>query len=63
MNIEDLEFSSRSLNCLKKAGVKKVGELAQYSEEELMKFKNFGSKSLTEVRAKLSEYKLKLKGE
>lgn len=63
MNIEDLEFSSRSLNCLKKAGVKKVGELVQYSEEELMKFKNFGSKSLTEVRSKLSEYKLKLKGE
>jgi DNA-directed RNA polymerase subunit alpha len=63
MNIEDLEFSSRSLNCLKKAGVKKVGELVQYSEEELMKFKNFGSKSLTEVRSKLAEYKLKLKGE
>jgi DNA-directed RNA polymerase subunit alpha len=63
MNIEDLEFSSRSLNCLKKAGVKKVGELVQYSEAELMKFKNFGSKSLTEVHAKLAEYKLKLKGE
>jgi DNA-directed RNA polymerase subunit alpha len=63
MNIEDLEFSSRSLNCLKKAGVKKVGELVQYSEEELMKFKNFGSKSLVEVREKLAEYKLKLKGE
>jgi DNA-directed RNA polymerase subunit alpha len=63
MNIEDLEFSSRSLNCLKKAGVKKVGELASYSEAELMQFKNFGSKSLDEVRSKLSEYKLKLKGE
>ena len=63
MNIEDLEFSSRSLNCLKKAGVKKVGELAGYSEAELMQFKNFGSKSLDEVRSKLAEYKLKLKGE
>ncbi|MCU0640570.1 MAG: DNA-directed RNA polymerase subunit alpha [Candidatus Margulisbacteria bacterium] len=63
MNIEDLEFSSRSLNCLKKAGVKKVGDLVQYSEPELMKFKNFGSKSLTEVHSKLAEYKLKLKGE
>lgn len=63
MNIEDLEFSSRSLNCLKKAGVRKVSELVSYSEDELMKFKNFGTKSLTEVRAKLSEYKLKLKGE
>jgi len=63
MNIEDLEFSSRSLNCLKKAGVKTVRDLVGYSEAELMKFKNFGSKSLTEVRAKLSEYKLKLKGD
>lgn len=63
MNIEDLEFSSRSLNCLKKAGIKKVGELVGYSLEELMKFKNFGSKSLDEVRSKLAEYKLKLKGE
>lgn len=63
MSIEDLEFSSRSLNCLKKAGIKKVGELVKYSEAELMKFKNFGTKSLDEVRKKLSEYKLKLKGE
>jgi DNA-directed RNA polymerase subunit alpha len=63
MNIEDLEFSSRSLNCLKKAGVKKVGELVALSEAELMKFKNFGAKSLTEVHSKLAEYKLKLKGE
>jgi len=63
MNIEDLELSSRSLNCLKKAGVKTVGELIGYSEEELMKFKNFGTKSLVEVRDKLAEYKLSLKGE
>jgi DNA-directed RNA polymerase subunit alpha len=63
MNIEDLEFSSRSLNCLKNAGVRKVGELVALSEDELMKFKNFGAKSLTELRNKLAEYKLKLKGE
>lgn len=63
MNIEDLEFSSRSLNCLKKAGIKKVGELVALSETDLMKFKNFGTKSLTEVRSKLAEYKLKLKGD
>lgn len=63
MNIEDLEFSSRSLNCLKSAGIKTVRELVAYSEEELMKLKNFGAKSLTEVRAKLGEYKLHLKGE
>ncbi|MFA6169463.1 MAG: DNA-directed RNA polymerase subunit alpha [Candidatus Margulisiibacteriota bacterium] len=63
MSVEDLEFSSRSLNCLKKAGIKTVGELMTYSEPELMKLDNFGEKSLTEVRARLSEYKLHLKGE
>lgn len=63
MSIEDMEFSSRSLNCLKKAGIKKVTDLAAHSEEELMKFKNFGTKSLNEIRTKLAEYKLKLKGE
>ena len=63
MSIEDLEFSSRSLNCLRKAGIKKVGELASFSIEELMKFKNFGQKSLDEVKEKLAEYKLQLKGE
>ena len=63
MPLEDLELSARSLNCLKKANVKTVGELIAFSEAELMKFKNFGGKSLTEVREKLSEYKLALKGE
>lgn len=63
MNIEDLELSARSLNCLKKAGVKTVGELIANSLEDLMKFKNFGAKSLDEVREKLAEYKLVLKGE
>ena len=63
MNIEDLELSARSLNCLKKAQVKTVGELIANSLEDLMKFKNFGSKSLDEVREKLAEYKLALKGE
>lgn len=63
MAIEDLELSARSLNCLKKAGIKTVGELISNSLEDLMKFKNFGAKSLDEVREKLSEYKLALKGE
>lgn len=63
MTIEDLELSSRSLNCLKKAGIKAVGELIDKSEPELMQFKNFGTKSLVEVRDKLAEYKLRLKGE
>jgi DNA-directed RNA polymerase subunit alpha len=63
MSIDDLELSARSLNCLKKAGVKNVGALIANSEADLMKFKNFGSKSLDEVRKKLAEYKLALKGE
>lgn len=63
MPIEDLELSARSLNCLKKAGVNTVAELIANSEADLMKYKNFGSKSLTEVREKLAEYKLALKGE
>ena len=63
MAIEDLELSARSLNCLKNAGVNTVAELIANSEPDLMKYKNFGSKSLTEVREKLSEYKLALKGE
>ncbi|NQT29052.1 MAG: DNA-directed RNA polymerase subunit alpha [Candidatus Saganbacteria bacterium] len=63
MTIEDFELSARSLNCLKKANVKTVGELISNSESDLMKFKNFGSKSLDEVREKLTEYKLALKGE
>jgi DNA-directed RNA polymerase subunit alpha len=63
MAIEDLELSARSLNCLKKAGVNTVAELIANSEPDLMKYKNFGMKSLVEVREKLSEYKLALKGE
>jgi DNA-directed RNA polymerase subunit alpha len=63
MPIEDLELSARSLNCLQKAGIKTVGELIANSEADLMKYKNFGSKSCDEVRKKLAEYKLALKGE
>ena len=63
MSLEDLELSARSLNCLKKANIKTVGELMQYDYGDLMKFKNFGAKSLKEVKEKLSEYKLELKGE
>jgi DNA-directed RNA polymerase subunit alpha len=61
MRIEDLELSARSLNCLKQAGVNSVAELVKYSEEDVMSMKNFGLKSLNEVKEKLSEYKLSLK--
>lgn len=63
MSIEDLELSARSLNCLKKVGIKTVRELIANTEADLMKFKNFGAKSLEEVRKKLAEYKLTLKEE
>lgn len=58
MTVEDLELSARSYNCLKSAGIKTVGELIKYSEEDLMNLKNFGLKSLNEIREKLSEYKI-----
>ena len=61
MSIDDLELSARSSNCLKKAGIKTVGELVEYSEGDLMKIKNFGAKSAKEVAEKLKEYKISLK--
>jgi DNA-directed RNA polymerase subunit alpha len=61
MSVDDLELSARSSNCLKKAGIKTVGELIQYSEGDLMKIKNFGAKSAREVAEKLIEYKISLK--
>jgi len=63
MSLEDLELSARSLNCLKKAGIKTVGELLSMKYEDLMKLKNFGAKSLAEVKERLAEYKISLRGE
>jgi DNA-directed RNA polymerase subunit alpha len=62
MSIEDLELSARSSNCLRKAGVKTVGELIKRAGGDLMNIKNFGAKSAREVEEKLEEYKLSLKG-
>ena len=58
--IEDLQLSVRSLNCLKRAGIRTVGELLTYSEEDVMKLKNFGQKSLDEIAEKLAERNLSL---
>jgi len=63
MSVEDLELSARSSNCLKKAGIKVIGDLIKRSEVELMNIKNFGAKSAREIAEKLKEYKLSLKGE
>ena len=59
--IEDLDLSVRSYNCLKRAGINTVGELTQKSEEEMMRVRNLGRKSLKEVIQKLREIGLHLK--
>ena len=53
--IERLDLSPRTLNCLKRAHLTKVGEILEMSDEELIKIRNFGEKSLTELREKLAE--------
>lgn len=63
MTIEDLEFTQRPLNCLKRAGIFTVEELTHKSEEEMMKVRNFGKKSLDEVKEKLEELGLSLKSD
>ncbi len=55
MMIEDLDLSVRSYNCLKRAGIQTVDELTQKSEEEMMRVRNLGKKSLKEVKEKLIE--------
>lgn len=61
MIIEDLELSVRSFNCLKRASINTVEELTQRSEEDMMKVRNLGMKSLVEVKNKLAELGLSLK--
>ncbi len=55
LTIEELDLSVRSYNCLKRAGINTVGELVRKSEEEMMKVRNLGKKSLEEVDQKLQE--------
>ena len=54
MIIEDLDLSVRSYNCLKRAGIQTVEELTQKTEEEMMRVRNLGKKSLKEVKDKLA---------
>ena len=51
MTIEEFDLSVRSYNCLKRAGINTVQELANKTEEDMMKVRNLGSKSLEEVKA------------
>ncbi|SKB78173.1 DNA-directed RNA polymerase subunit alpha [Lachnospiraceae bacterium] len=61
MNIDELELSVRSYNCLKRAGINTVAELINKTPEDMMKVRNLGRKSLEEVLAKLDELGLALR--
>ena len=55
MSIEEMELSVRSFNCLKRAGINSVQELTLKTEDDMIKIRNLGKKSLDEVRNKLEE--------
>jgi DNA-directed RNA polymerase subunit alpha len=61
MPIEELELSVRSFNCLKRAGIDSIGQLTERTEEDMMKVRNLGRKSLDEVKQKLAALGLGLK--
>ncbi len=61
MSIEELELSVRSNNCLKRANINYVSELTEKTEDEMMKIRNLGRKSLSEIKQKLAEMGLKFK--
>jgi DNA-directed RNA polymerase subunit alpha len=56
MPIEQLELSQRTYNCLKRSQITKVGQILQMNENELLSLRNFGQKSLVELREKLREH-------
>lgn len=60
MSVNEIELSVRAANCLNNANITTVGELAQKSESEMLKYRNFGKKSLNEIKAKLEELGLSL---
>ena len=59
-DVDDLELSVRSANCLKNAKIQYIGQLVQKTDAEMLKTKNFGRKSLNEIRALLAEHNLSL---
>ena len=59
-DVEDLELSVRSANCLKNADIQYIGQLVQKTDSEMLKTKNFGRKSLNEIKALLSDHDLTL---
>ena len=60
-SIEDLEFSVRSYNCLKRAGIHTVADIVNKSEQDMIKVRNLGKKSLDEVMNKIAELGLVFK--
>ena len=58
--VEELELSVRSSNCLKNANIKTIGELTRKTEDDIAKTRNFGKKSLQEIKEKLKEWNLGL---
>ena len=61
MSIEEMDLSVRSYNCLKRAGIHTIEDLTQKTEDDMLKVRNLGKKSLDEVILKLNGYGLKLK--
>ena len=55
MSVNEIELSVRAANCLNNANILTVGELAQKTEAEMLKYRNFGRKSLQEIKEKLAE--------
>ena len=60
LKINEIELSVRSTNCLENAKIEMIGELVLMKEDEMLRFRNFGKKSLTEIRQKLEELELSL---
>src|SRR5262249_4953456 len=54
MSVNEIELSVRAANCLNNANITTVGQLAMKSEQEMLKYRNFGKKSLNEIKEKLS---------
>ena len=62
-SIDDLDFSVRAYNCLKRAGINTLGDLTEKTELEMMKIRNLGKKSLKEVIDKIKDMGLKFRDE
>jgi len=60
MSVNEIELSVRAANCLNNANITTVGQLAMKSEQEMLKYRNFGKKSLNEIKDKLTSLNLNL---